>query len=62
MAYLQELDVLTVGGAIVGFIGLIGAVRTLNGKSGLVCNLTLVVRATAASRMEQRVDRSCYPL
>jgi len=28
------------GATIVGFIGLIGAMRTLNGKSGLVCNLT----------------------
>jgi acetoacetyl-CoA synthetase len=31
--------VLTAGGEIVGFIGLIAAARDLNGKSGLVCNL-----------------------
>jgi acetoacetyl-CoA synthetase len=31
--------VLTVAGKIVGFIGLIGAARNVNGKSGLICNL-----------------------
>ena len=31
--------VLTVANEIVGFIGLIGVLRTLNGKSGLICNL-----------------------